>query len=113
MPAGRSSVLCMYCGLPVPTPSPGISPFSPVVHRVISFILLGLLFVAAVSLLVAARLTCQGFDRLLGFLRPHMARVLWQGPAPPPIKRESHPHLVLTKSGLHRIIIKIEQSKEI
>jgi len=111
IPAGRPSVLCMYCGLLVPTgPSEGLQASS--FRRIVGYVLLGLLFLVALSLLVSARLLSLGLDCLLYLLHHGIGWLVAQRPAQLPGHRALNSHHVLTKANIHHIITKIAQSKE-
>ncbi len=112
IPAGRSMVLCLYCGLLVPAPPPELLQTSPSLRRIVSYILLGLLFVAALSLLIAARLLGLGLDCLLYLLRHGIGWLVSQRSAQLSRHRTPHSRPMLTKSTNHRMITKIAQSKE-
>ena len=112
IPAGRPSVLCLYCGLLVQTgPSECHQPSSSF-RRIVSYVLLGILFMAALSLLVSARLISLGLDCLLYLLRRGIGWLVAQPPAQLPHHRALNSHHVLTKANNHHIISKIAQSKE-
>jgi len=112
IPAGRPSVLCLYCGLLVPAGPPEYSQASASLRRIVSYVLLGLLFVAALSLLVSARLLGLGLDCLLHLLRHGISWLVAQRPAQLPRHHALHPHHGLTKANNQHIITKIAQSKE-
>jgi hypothetical protein len=112
IPVGRSSVLCLYCGHLVPALPSECLQTSPSLRRIVSYILLGLLFVAALSLLISARLLGLGLDCLLYFLRHAIGWLVSKRPAHLSRHRTLHSRHMLTKATNHRMITKIAQSKE-
>src|SRR3974390_45490 len=98
IPTGRSALLCMYCGLLVSVPPSRILPSSPSLRRVIGYVLLEVLFVAALSVLIAVRLFSLGVDCYLYILRHRIGWFLWQRPAQSPRHHTAQSGRVLTKT---------------